>query len=113
MVSRKQVSRLVMRSSTVGLLVLSGILAFGQQTTTANTNCNLYGNTASCTNTSKSTDYGAQQQRPHRRSAVEVIRNPETAKISRHLAERSKREHPPAAAAHGQGTGPSPIAIAY
>ena len=47
------------------------------------------------------------------RSAVEVIRNPETAKISGHLAERSKREHPPAAAAHGQGTGPSPIAIAY
>jgi hypothetical protein len=62
MLSRKQLSRL---SSVTGLLVLSLVPALGQQTTTTNTNCNLYGNTASCTSTSNSTDYGAQQQRAY------------------------------------------------
>jgi hypothetical protein len=50
--------KLVYTFTLVG--VLFGGLSYAQ-TTTTNTNCNMYGNTANCTSTSTTTDSGAQQ----------------------------------------------------
>jgi hypothetical protein len=49
----------------IGVLLLFAPVIRGQQTTTTNTNCNVYGNNANCTSTSSTTDNAAQQQQAY------------------------------------------------
>ncbi len=49
----------------IGVFLLFAPIIRGQQTTTTNSNCNLYGNNANCTSTSTTTDNAAQQQQAY------------------------------------------------
>lgn len=49
----------------IGVLLLFAPALHGQQTTTTNTNCNVYGDNANCTSISTTTDNAAQQQQAY------------------------------------------------
>lgn len=49
----------------IGVLLLFTPMMHGQQTTTTNTNCNVYGGNATCTSTSNTTDNAAQQRQAY------------------------------------------------
>jgi hypothetical protein len=55
----------IRRVAALGILLFTSHVQC-QQTTTTNTDCNLYGNTANCNSTSTTTDTGAQQAERNR-----------------------------------------------